>query len=149
MSHFSRALRLVSHLFLVLMLVGVTEWHAAAQPTPVVGSGVVEGRVVDAATGDPLPGAQVLVTGSAAETFTDRDGRFRLSAVPAGDRTVVVTYLGRQDATVEAKVVAGATQRLDIQMRMVAFEESVSVPGQLILDAATRSSSQSMACNIR
>ena len=65
-------------------------------------------------------GRQVLVTGSAAETSTDRDGRFRLSAVPAGDRTVVVTYLGRQDAIVEAKVVAGATQRLDIQMKMVA-----------------------------
>ena len=124
------------------MLVGVTARHAAAQPPPTVGSGVVEGRVVDAATGEPLPGAQVLVTGSAAETSTDRDGRFRLSAVPAGDRTVVVTYLGRQDATVEARVVAGATQRLDIQMKMVAFEESVSVPGQLILDAQERALNQ-------
>ena len=124
------------------MLVGVTARHAAAQPPPMVGSGVVEGRVVDAATGEPLPGAQVLVTGSAAETSTDRDGRFRLSAVPAGDRTVVVTYLGRQDATVEAKVVAGATQRLDVQMKMVAFEESVSVPGQLILDAQERALNQ-------
>jgi TonB-dependent receptor len=142
MSHVAWPLRLVSHLFLVLMLVGVTAWHAAAQPPPTAGSGVVEGRVVDAATGDPLPGAQVLVTGSAAETSTDRDGRFRLSAVPAGDRTVVVTYLGRQDATVEAKVVAGATQRLDIQMKMVAFEESVSVPGQLILDAQERALNQ-------
>jgi len=142
MSKFSWPLRRVTHLFQALMLVGVTAWHAAAQPPPLVGSGVVEGRVVDAATGEPLPGAQVLVTGSAAETSTDRDGRFRLSAVPAGDRTVVVTYLGRQDATVEAKVVAGATQRLDIQMKMVAFEESVSVPGQLILDAQERALNQ-------
>ena len=142
MSKFSGPLRLVSHLFLVLIVAGVTARHAAAQPPPTVGSGVVEGRVVDAATGEPLPGAQVLVTGSAAETSTDRDGRFRLSAVPAGDRTVVVTYLGRQDATVEAKVVAGATQRLDIQMKMVAFEENVSVPGQLILDAQERALNQ-------
>jgi len=142
MSKFSWPLRTVSHLVLALMLVDVTERHAAAQPPPMAGSGVVEGRVVDATTGEPLPGAQVLVTGSAAETSTDRDGRFRLSAVPAGDRTVVVTYLGRQDATVEAKVVAGATQRLDIQMKMVAFEESVSVPGQLILDAQERALNQ-------
>jgi len=78
MSMFSWPLRLVSHLFLVLMLVDLTERHAAAQPPPMAGSGVVEGRVVDAATGEPLPGAQVLVTGSAAETSTDRDGRFRL-----------------------------------------------------------------------
>src|SRR6185369_3220787 len=70
------------------------------------------------------------------------DGRFRLSGVSAGDRTVVVTYLGRQDAAVEAKVVAGATQRLDIQMKMVAFEENVSVPGLLILDAQERALNQ-------
>jgi len=55
---------------------------------------------------------------------------------------VVVAYLGRQDATVEAKVVAGATQRLDIQMKMVAFEENVSVPGLLILDAQERALNQ-------
>ena len=92
----------------ILALLHATGGAAFAQP-PAVGSGVIEGRVVDSATGEPLPGAQVLVTGSTAETSTDRDGRFRLAAVPAGDRTVVVTYLGRQDATVEAKVVAGAT----------------------------------------
>jgi hypothetical protein len=142
MLKFSWPLRPVSHLFLVLILVDVMERHAAAQPPPTVGSGVVEGRVVDAATGEPLPGAQVLVTDSAAETSTDRDGRFRLSGFRRATEQSSFTYLGRQDATVEAKVVAGATQRLDIQMRMVAFEESVSVPGQLILDAQERALNQ-------
>ena len=60
MSKSSRPLRLVSHLCVVLILAGVTARHAAAQPPPIGGSGVVEGRVVDAATGEPLPGAQVL-----------------------------------------------------------------------------------------
>jgi CarboxypepD_reg-like domain len=83
MSKVSWPLRSVSHLVLALMLVGVTERHAAAQPPPMVGSGVVEGRVVDAATGEPLPGAPVLVSGSAAETSTDRDGRFRQFDVSA------------------------------------------------------------------
>jgi len=45
MSKFSAPLRLVSHLFLVLIAAGVTARHAAAQPPPTVGSGVVEGRV--------------------------------------------------------------------------------------------------------
>src|SRR5262245_59628723 len=94
---------------------------AIAQPPapPASGAGVIEGRVTDSGSGNPLPGAQVIVTGSSAEASTDRDGRFRLAAVPAGDRVVVVTYLGRQDATVDAKVVAGATQRVDVVMTMV------------------------------
>ena len=77
-----------------------------AQPT---GPGVVEGRVVDAASGEPLPGAKVIVTGLAAEASTDRDGRFRLAAVPAGPHSVVITYLGRKDEIVETTVTAQET----------------------------------------
>ena len=44
MSKFSGPLSPVSHLFVALMLVGVTERHAAAQPPPMVGSAVVELR---------------------------------------------------------------------------------------------------------
>jgi hypothetical protein len=67
---------------------------AAGQPPP-AGAGIIEGRVVDAATADPLPGATVIVTGSVGQASTNRDGVFRLTGVPAGDRSVVVTYPGR------------------------------------------------------
>src|SRR5262249_38074007 len=117
------------HSLLVLVLVSAASPIIAQQSTPVApsGAGVIEGRVTDAATGDPLPGAQLIGTGSAAEPSPERDGRYRLAAVPAGDRTIVVVYLGRQDATADTKVVAGATQTLDVQMKMVGFEETVSV----------------------
>jgi hypothetical protein len=85
------------HLF-VLVLVSAASPVVAQQPAP-TGAGVIEGRVTDAGTGNPLPGAQVIVTDSAAEASTDRDGRYRLAAVPAGDRTVVIVYLGRQDCS--------------------------------------------------
>src|SRR5262245_6522547 len=103
----------------------VTLMTAAAAPTRAAQSttaatGVVEGRVVDAATGNPLPGATVIATGTAAQASTDRDGVFRLAGVPAGDRTVVVAYLGRKDEIVETKVVGGAVARLDVKMSMVA-----------------------------
>src|SRR5262245_58998374 len=124
------------------MLIPATGITSAAQTPSSGGAGSIEGRVVDAASGDPLPGAQVVVSGTTAEASTDRDGRFRLAAVPAGDRTVVVTYLGRQDAVVETKVVGGATGRLDIQMKMVAFEEQVVVEAPLILDAQERALNQ-------
>jgi TonB-dependent receptor len=113
-----------------------------AQPAAQSGTGVVEGRVVDAASGDPLPGARVVVTGLATEASTDRDGNFRLSGVPAGDRTVVVTYLGRSDTLVETKVVAGGTHKLDVKMGLVAFEETVNVQAELILAAQERALNQ-------
>jgi hypothetical protein len=70
--------------------------------------------------------------------------------VPAGDRTVVVTYLGRKDEIVETKVVAGATARLDVKMSMVAFEESVTVTAEaLILESQERALNvQKAAANI-
>ena len=128
-----RSARVSARVILGLTFVLGIVSSAAAQPLASAGgSGVIEGRVVDGGTGNPLPGAQVIVTGSSSETSTDRDGRFMLAAVPGGDRTVVVSYLGRQDATVEIKVTPGATHRIEVQMKMVAFEETVSVAAQLI-----------------
>ena len=104
---------------------------------------MIEGRVVDAATGEPLPGAQVIVTGSSAEASTDRDGRFRLSAVPAGDRTVVVTYLGRQDATVDDEGDGrrdAAARRADEDGRR--SRRASPSPAELILDAQERALNQ-------
>ena len=89
--------------------------------------GVVEGRVVEAGTGEPLPGAKVIVTGATTETSTDRDGFFRLASVPPGRRSVVVTYLGRKDEIVEVSLAAAATQRLDVRMSLAGYEETVTV----------------------
>jgi hypothetical protein len=105
-------------------------------------SGAIEGRVTDAATGDPLPGAKVMVADTAAEASTDREGRFRLSAVPSGGHSVVITYLGRADVVAETTVIAGAARKLDVQMSATAFEETVTVRGELIQAAQERALNQ-------
>src|SRR5262245_11458125 len=105
----------------VCVLCLVVAWCASAAAAPLQtpaaqAAGTIEGRVIDGASGDPLPGAKVIVTGSAAETSTDREGFYRLSGVAAGDQTVVVTYLGRKDAVLPATVTAGATRKVDVTM---------------------------------
>ena len=121
---------------LVLTIAGM---EAAAQTPAPAGIGVIEGRVVDAATGTPLPGATVVVSGTASQTSSDRDGVFRLTAVPAGNQSVVVTYLGRKDEVLDVKVTAGAPAHLDVKMASVKFEESVTVQGDtLILESQER-----------
>ena len=62
---------------------------AAAQPT-----GRIEGRVLDGSTREPIPTAQVSVTGHAGDVWTDADGRFVVTGVSLGAHTVVVTRDG-------------------------------------------------------
>ncbi|MGB3545052.1 carboxypeptidase-like regulatory domain-containing protein, partial [Rubrivirga sp.] len=57
-----------------------------------VSAQTLSGRVPDAATGAPLPGAAVRVLEAAAAT--DADGRFALRGLPADTATVVVSFVG-------------------------------------------------------
>ena len=104
-------------------------------------AGVIEGRVVDATTGEPLPGAKIAASGGG-ETASDRDGRFRLP-VPAGAHTVVVSYLGREDHVEEVNVSARGLTRLEVKMAAVSFAENVTVTAPaLIVESEERALNQ-------
>jgi TonB-linked SusC/RagA family outer membrane protein len=53
----------------------------------------IEGTVKDAATGQPLPGVNIVIKGTAQGASTDFDGNFTLSNVPVNS-VLVVSYLG-------------------------------------------------------
>lgn len=125
-------------LALLLALLGTPASLMAAQATSAPGAGVIEGRVTDPSSGNPLPGARVAVVGSANETSTERDGLYRLSGVAAGSRTVVVSYLGRADRVIETVVASGAVRHLDVEMGVAGFEETVTVEAGLLRDAEER-----------
>ncbi|MGZ3767472.1 MAG: carboxypeptidase-like regulatory domain-containing protein, partial [Mucilaginibacter sp.] len=54
---------------------------------------VVTGKVTDSKDGSPLPGVSLVAKGTSAGAVTDANGAFKLS-VPAGTKTLVVTYIG-------------------------------------------------------
>lgn len=54
---------------------------------------LISGIVTDAATGEPLPGASIVLEGTLQGTTTDMDGRFELE-VPTLNETLVVSYIG-------------------------------------------------------
>ncbi len=79
--------------------------HAAASQNE-VGSeqrmaGRIVGRIVDAATGRPVSGAQIQVVGTGIGTLSRVDGRYTLSDVPAGTHAITVTFIGYGAKTVE------------------------------------------------
>jgi hypothetical protein len=106
-------------------------------------AGAIVGRVVDDASGAPLPGANVMVEGAVVSTATDRDGNFRLSPVAAGHMTLVVTYVGRDDVKMPVDVTSGATAQSAVRVPAVKrYEESVTVSAPLFEDAQARALNQ-------
>jgi len=64
-------------------------------------SGQIAGLVTDAATGEALPGVNVVVDGTQRGAATNVDGRYTIVNVPPGTHTLRVTYLGYTPHTVE------------------------------------------------
>ncbi len=85
-------------------------WH----PFPLSAqTGTVQGEVLDASSGDPLPGATVSVKGELLGTGTDSSGRYRLERVDTGSYYMVARYLGYEKQVRMFTVEDGDTTSLD------------------------------------
>lgn len=89
---------------------------------------VVEGRVTDAETDEPLPFASLKFVGSAQGVRTDDDGRYQLVATAEAGTRLEVSYLGYTTQTLTIQ--PGLRQRLDIRLRPdgVTLDEVVVKP---------------------
>lgn len=97
--------RLLSWAILFLLIPGL----AVAQQANVAG------RVTDADTGEPLPGANVVIEGEQIGAATEADGRYTLEVDP-GTYTVRASFVGYQESAVEVTVEAGETVRQDFSL---------------------------------
>ena len=93
--------------------------------------GSVTGKVTDSSTGEALPGATVVVDGATGGTATDRNGSFSLSA-EAGSRTLLISYIGYQTATVPVSISAGQATTADVAL------ESTGIRGSEVVVSASR-----------
>jgi iron complex outermembrane recepter protein len=78
-------------------------------------TGVITGIVTDN-HGNPLPGAAVLLVGTNTGTSTDPDGRFELY-VPAGDRTLQVSFIGYQTTRSTFRIQSGESLEIHLVLR--------------------------------
>ena len=85
---------LVCVLIAALLLLGIL-----ASPNALLAKarGTVEGRVVDAKSGDYLPGANVILAGTNYGTATDRTGSFFIMNIPDGTYDLTVSYVGYEE----------------------------------------------------
>ena len=73
--------------------------------------GTVTGTVIDAEMNAPLPGANVLVSGTNIGTVTDFDGNFSIQ-VQESAGTLEITYVGFQTTTVSYDLAGRSTQNI-------------------------------------
>ena len=94
---------------------------ALAQPQFAV-QGRLLGQVRDAATGQPLPGAQVLLEGGPRGVVAGVDGRFQLDQLPAGTVSIQVLLLGYAPTTVDGiAVTEGGLARVEVLLERQAL----------------------------
>ena len=70
----------------------------------------LKGTVLDAETGESLPGANVYIEGVERGASTDLDGQFAIANVSAGSHTLVVSFIGYKEYRSPVVVEAGAAE---------------------------------------
>jgi TonB-dependent receptor len=102
--------------------------------------GVVQGRIVDASDGSPLPGANIVVEGTTIGTSADQNGRYQLTNVPTGSQTLVASFVSyeQERATITVQAGATATQNFELQSRVLEG-------GEIIVTGIRRSQSRAIS----
>lgn len=112
-------------------------------------TGKVAGTVTSAETGEPIAGANVVITDAAYPigAATGSDGYFVILNVPPGDYTIEVTYMGKKDMIMkDVAISSGRTTELNIEMENRTLEgQSVVVQAQRELVRTDATSSESVS----
>lgn len=85
----------------------------------------VTGVVVDADTEEPIIGASVLVKGTTIGTITDIDGKYEINNIPAGSKSLMISFVGMR--TVEVPITTSAPQKIVMRPDAQVIDEVVVV----------------------
>jgi len=125
--------------FLAVLLLAAANIVAAA-------SGKVAGVVKDAQTGEPLPGANVFLQGTALGAATNLKGEYLIPAVPAGEYVLIVSYIGYKKVMIPINVTADKITRQDVKLQFEVIEgQAVVVTAQL--EGQARAINQQLSAN--
>ncbi|MBW3628414.1 MAG: SusC/RagA family TonB-linked outer membrane protein [Gemmatimonadetes bacterium] len=112
-------------------------WLSLLLFVPDRGFGQATGTISGTVTGTgnrPLAGAAVAVAGTARGDQTDAQGRFTITAVPAGSRTVRATFAGHTEASQAVTVSAGQT----LTVNLVLAAQAVQLEGLVAVGYGTQ-----------
>ena len=112
--------------FILILLLSLSLGFAAT-------TGKISGRVVDAETGDPLPGANVVIDGSQQGAATDMDGYYFIINVRPGQYTLKASMIGYQ-AVLQTEVFVSVDRTATVNFNM----QQEAIEGQEVTIVAER-----------
>lgn len=96
-------------------------------------SGTIKGRVFDEDSKNALAGTNIIVEGTNFGCAADIDGNYIIRNIPAGKRTLCISYIGYQTDTVKVTIVANKTIEKDFILKPKAFEgQTVVITAQAL-----------------
>ena len=111
------------HLYTIILLIFISAAPAAAQEA---GQGIIEGRIYDANTGEPIPFANIIIWGTTIGTTSDLDGNFLFTGIAPGYVELRASSVGFEPYVSEQILVTNASRvSLEIPMNetTIAIEE--------------------------
>lgn len=115
-------------------------------------SGSISGMIVDKSTGDPLPGANVMIQGTSIGAASTLSGEFTISRAPVGTHTLVASYIGyKRVDDIEVEVIAGEVTRVNIELEWIGVtldEVVISAQARGQVDAINRQLASNTITNI-
>lgn len=79
-------------------------------------TGVLNGYVSEAASGEVIWGVNAVLEGTTLGASTNSSGFYSISRIPAGEYTVVFSFLGFREFRTQVAITAGETTRLDAEL---------------------------------
>ncbi len=118
--------RVIAPILLLLIAIAGPLWSGT--------TGKIAGTVTEKASGEPLPGANVIVVGTVLGATADIDGHYTILEIPPGIYDVQVSILGYGKVTVNnVRVFIDQTARVDYALDV----QTIEVGGSIILAERT------------
>ena len=115
--------------FIILLVVGFMSTEALAGTT-----GKIAGKITDATTGEPLPGANVIIEGTPTGAATDLDGNYNIINIPPGLYNLRVKMMGYAETLME-----GIRTRIDLTTTVsIKLQQTVLEAGETVTVVAER-----------
>jgi TonB-dependent receptor len=107
-----------------IVLLGLFMFFAAPS---LLASGTLKGKVLDRASKEALPGAHIAVRGTSHGAAAGLNGEFSIPNIPAGEQTIVVSYIGYISKSITVTIPDGgtATQEFLLSSTTIEGEEIV------------------------
>ena len=95
-------------------------------PAHLLAGGIIKGRITDVDTGDPLMGANVLITSENLSlptgSSTDDDGLYRVENLPSGFYLIKVSYIGYNETSQTVHLGEDAVEIVDLELSSAAIK---------------------------